>query len=296
MRGFLRRKTMILTVAVLVIVAISVSAAQGKYQFALVSRVLAGVCAPFNSLFMKSAVWTKGKASAVGDLMTTYRDNQKLTAEVDSLRAANLQAAEIWAENERLRQLLDYKRQQPAFQLMTASVVGRESGQVAGSILIDRGRRHGVEKDMPVITAKGLVGTVAQAYDSSAQVQLLLHPRSAVGGVVQRAASRAIGVVSGNTGDHFSPQLQNLARDADVVEGDVIVTSGFGGLYPKGIAIGVVREVRNAEGGLLKYALLAPTVDFNRLEEVMLITNARLLRPEAEPGKPVEAPAGKAAP
>lgn len=293
MKGMLRRKTLILTVAVLIIVAISVSAAQGKYQFALVSRALAGVCAPFNALFMKSAVWTKGKTSAAGDIMSAYRDNQRLTAEVASLRDANLKAAEIWAENERLRQLLDYKRQQPAFQLLAATVVGRESGQVAGAVLIDRGRRHGVEKDMPVVTAQGLVGTVAQVYDSSAQVQLLLHPRSAAGGIVQRAASRAIGVVSGNTGDPFSPQLQNLARDADVVEGDVIVTSGFGGLYPKGIAIGVVREVRNAEGGLLKYALLAPTVDFNRLEEVMLITNARQLRPEAEPVKPGEGPAGK---
>ena len=285
MRGILRRKTMILTVAVLVIVAISVSAAQGKYQFSLVSRMLTGVSAPVDAVFMRIAVWTRGKTNAVGELMTTYRDNQRLKEEVGFLQEANMQAAEIWAENERLRQLLDYKRQQPAFQLTTAGIVGREPGNVAGSVLIDRGRRQGIEKDMPLVTAQGLVGTVTQVYDNSAQVQLLLHPRSAVGGVVQRAASRAIGVVGGNTGDPFSPQLQNLSRDADVIEGDVIVTSGFGGLYPKGIVIGVVREVRNAEGGLLKYALLTPTVDFDRMEEVMVITNARLLRPEAEPVK-----------
>ena len=169
---------------------------------------------------------------------------------------------------------------------MTVAVIGRNSGNVAGSIIIDRGRRQGVERDMPVITGQGLVGTVGQVYENSSQVQLILHPKSAVGGVVQRAASRAIGVVNGNAGDPVSPQLQNLSRDADVIEGDVVVTSGFGGLYPKGIVIGVVREIRNAEGGLLKYALLTPTVDFDRLEEVMLITNARLLRPEAEPAQP----------
>ena len=286
MRSFLRRKTMILTITVLVVVAISVSAAQGKYRFSLVSGILTTISAPIEHAFMQVAVWTNNKSNAVGELMMTYRDNQQLKKQVVSLQEANLQTAEIWAENERLRQLLDYKRQQPSFQLMSVAVIGRNPGNVAGSILIDRGRRQGVERDMPVITGQGLVGTVGQVYENSAQVQLILHPKSAVGGVVQRAASRAIGVVNGNAGDPASPQLQNLSRDADVIEGDVVVTSGFGGLYPKGIVIGVVREIRNAEGGLLKYALLTPTVDFDRLEEVMLITNARLLRPETEPVQP----------
>lgn len=293
MRGVLRRKTMILGIAVLVIVAISVSAAQGKYHFSFVSRMLTAVSAPIDGAFMQVAVWTKSKTNAVGELMMTYRDNQQLKKQVASLKENNMQASEIWAENDRLRQLLDYKRQQPVFNLMTVAVASRDPGNVAGAILIDQGKRQGIEKDMPVVTAQGLVGTVGQVYDNSAQVQLLLHPRSAVGGVVQRSASRAIGVVSGNAGDPTSPQLQNLSRDADIIEGDVIVTSGYGGLYPKGIVIGVVREVRNAEGGLLKYALLTPTVDFDRLEEVMVITNARSLRPEAEPVKPEPAPAEK---
>ena len=293
MRGVLRRKTMILAIAVLVIVAISVSAAQGKYHFSFVSRMLTAVSAPIDGAFMQVAVWTKSKTNAVGELMMTYRDNQQLKKQVASLKENNMQASEIWAENDRLRQLLDYKRQQPVFNLMTVAVASRDPGNVAGAILIDQGKRQGIEKDMPVVTAQGLVGTVGQVYDNSAQVQLLLHPRSAVGGVVQRSASRAIGVVSGNAGDPTSPQLQNLSRDADIIEGDVIVTSGYGGLYPKGIVIGVVREVRNAEGGLLKYALLTPTVDFDRLEEVMVITNARSLRPEAEPVKPEAAPLEK---
>ncbi len=293
MRGILRRKTMILAIAVLVIVAISVSAAQGKYHFSFVSRMLTAVSAPIDGAFMQVAVWTKSKTNAVGELMMTYRDNQQLKKQVASLKENNMQASEIWAENDRLRQLLDYKRQQPVFNLMTVAVASRDPGNVAGAILIDQGKRQGIEKDMPVVTAQGLVGTVGQVYDNSAQVQLLLHPRSAVGGVVQRSPSRAIGVVSGNAGDPTSPQLQNLSRDADIIEGDVIVTSGYGGLYPKGIVIGVVREVRNAEGGLLKYALLTPSVDFDRLEEVMVITNARSLRPEAEPVKPEAAPPEK---
>jgi rod shape-determining protein MreC len=107
-----------------------------------------------------------------------------------------------------------------------------------------------------------------------AAVQLILHPKSAVGGIVQRPASRVSGIVSGNASTPFTPNLINLARDADIVAGDTVLTSGFGSIYPKGIVIGVVEKVANAEGGLLKYAVIAPTVDFSRLEEVMLIVNA----------------------
>jgi len=83
------------------------------------------------------------------------------------------------------------------------------------------------------------------------------------------------GIVQGNKDDKMMARMVNIPRDADVVEGDQIVTSGFGGVYPKGLAVGIVDRIDNDEGGLLKYAVLKPAVDFQKLEEVAVIINSR---------------------
>jgi len=90
--------------------------------------------------------------------------------------------------------------------------------------------------------------------------------------------------VEGDLDNPTMPRMVNIPKTADVVEGDVIVTSGFGGIYPKGLVVGLVSELKNDTGGLLKVALLEPAVDFQRLEDVMVITASREAPPE--PVKP----------
>lgn len=157
-------------------------------------------------------------------------------------------------------------------------------------IIIDRGTQDGVNKDMAVVTEKGLVGTVVEASPNSSKVQLLLDPRSAVGTLVQRPESRVAGIVEGNPSDPMMPRMINIPRNADVVEGDTIVTSGFGGIYPKGLIVGTVSDVQNDSGGLLKIAILDPAVDFQKLEDVAVIVTSReappapLTPPQQTPG------------
>lgn len=133
---------------------------------------------------------------------------------------------------------------------------------------------------MAVVTDKGLVGHVIEAGPTSAKVQLLLDPRSSVGTLVQRADSRVAGIVEGDMDNPTMPRMVNIPKTADVEEGDVVVTSGFGGVYPKGLNVGTVAEMRNDEGGLLKIAVLEPAVDFQKLEDVMVITASREAPPE----------------
>jgi rod shape-determining protein MreC len=82
-------------------------------------------------------------------------------------------------------------------------------------------------------------------------------------------------IVEGNGTNSFMPKMVNIARDADIIKNDKIITSGFGGIYPKGLLVGEVVDVVNEEGGLLKYAVLKPAVDFDRLEEVLVIVRSR---------------------
>lgn len=171
--------------------------------------------------------------------------------------------------------MLDYKKSAPQFDFVTAAVVARDPGTWTNIIVINRGTAQGIAKDMPVVTSQGLVGNVVQAYSSTAKVQLILDPRSAVGALVQRPESRVAAIVEGNGARPLSPRMVNLARDADVIKGDQVITSGFGGIYPKGLMLGEVVDVVNEEGGLLKYAVLKPAVDFDRLEEVFVIVRSR---------------------
>jgi len=168
---------------------------------------------------------------------------------------------------------------------VAARVIGRESATWSSMIVISKGTLAGIQKNMAVVTEKGVVGHVVEAGPNSSKVQLILDPRSSVGTLVQRPESRVTGIVEGDMDNPTMPRMVNIPKTADVVEGDVIVTSGYGGIYPKGLIVGLVSELKNDAGGLLKIAILESAVDFQKLEDVAVIVNSREAPPE-----PLESP------
>lgn len=272
---FLNKKTVILLVAVIAVFLLAGSAARGKYQFPVMERFVTIVLAPLESVVSRVGFSFRQVGSSIGQLMTVYRDNQALKAENEQLQQSNLNVTEILAENARLRAMLDYKTTAPQFDFVAAKVIARDPGTWTSTIVINKGSSSGIAKDMAVVTPGGLVGDVTSVYSNSAKVQLILDPRSAVGALVQRPESRVAGIVEGNGANPLTPRMVNIARDADIIKGDRIITSGFGGIYPKGLLVGQVTDVVNEEGGLLKYAVLKPAVDFDRLEEVFVIVGSR---------------------
>ena len=290
--GLFHKKTVILLVAVLTLFLLVSLQAQGKYKFVFMEEFITTVLAPVQSI-VSSVGFNFRKASlSTGELMTAYRDNQTLRAENEEIRQNNLNVTEIAAENSRLRAMLDYKKVANQFDLVTATVVGRDLGTWNSTIIINRGSADGITKDMPVVTPQGLVGSVVNVYTKVAKVQLILDPRSAVGTLVQRPESRVAAIVEGSNASPLTPKMVNIARDADIIKSDKLITSGFGGIYPKGLLIGEVVDIVNEEGGLLKYAYLKPAVDFGRLEEVSVIVRSRepiptLSPPAAVPGKAI---------
>ena len=128
---------------------------------------------------------------------------------------------------------------------------------------------------MAVVTGKGLVGRVTEVAPLSSKVQLILDVRSSVGTLVQRTESRVTGIVTGTLDNPYMPQMVNIPRNADVQDGDIVITSGFGGIYPKGIPVGQIVSQRSDDTGLLKVAQIETAVDFQRLEDVAIITASR---------------------
>lgn len=241
----------------------------------------------FLSPFQKSFSWFGGGVSDLKDSVEEVQNMQveleSLREEVKTLRSQNLNASEAMSENQRLRALLGYKVSATQFDLIAASIIGRESATWSSVVLINRGTLDGVADNMAVVTELGLVGHVVEAGFNTAKVQLILDPRSSVGTLIQRPESRVAGIVEGDINNPHAPKMVNIPKDADVKVDDMIVTSGFGGVYPKGIVVGKIKEIHNDEGGLLKYGIVATTVNFEKLEDVAIIVNSRETPPEPLP-------------
>ncbi|MBX6378155.1 MAG: rod shape-determining protein MreC, partial [Clostridia bacterium] len=139
-----------------------------------------------------------------------------------------------------------------------------------GTVTIDKGSAAGVREGMVVVEAQGLVGRVVSTSPHTAVVRLLTDPQSGVGAQVQRAESGAYGVVLGQ-GSGRQLNMRFYSRDADVVPGDVVVTSGLSALFPAGLPIGRVTAVDSEDFGLVRTARVEPFADIDRLREVLLL-------------------------
>ena len=202
------------------------------------------------------------------DWKSVRRDNATLRDENEHLRVQAMQAGETREENARLRRLLVLRDRLP-LATVAGEVIGREAGGWVRSLTVNRGRGDGIAQQTPVIVPDGLVGRVVQVHRGAAVIQLLNDPASTVGAVVQR--TRTAGLVEGDAGG--TVRFKFMARDgASVAPGDLVVTSGLGTLFPKGLPVGRVIKIEDKGSALFHFAVLAPAVDFSRVEEVLLVT------------------------
>jgi len=193
-------------------------------------------------------------------------DNSLLREELATARV-QLQEQRALAERSRtLEQLLGLK-DRSALSMAAADVIAAGATPEFRTVTIDKGTDGGLHRDMAVIAPGGVVGRVVMSGLHASQVQLLIDRNAAAGALIER--SRAQGVVMG--GDNGSLRMQYVGETADVRVGDVVITSGIDGIYPKGFVIGRVTTVQHGVGGY-KLIAIAPAVDFSSLEEVMVIT------------------------
>ena len=250
-------------------------AARGRFHSSAATTTVGTVLAPFEMAFSWCSQQIYHITENIHEIATVHQQNEMLKNEIDQLRQENMMAEEYAAENVRLRELLSYKQTAKQFDLLAARVIGRDASLWTSTIIIDRGAQDGVRENMPVVTGKGLVGHVTEVAPISSKVQLILDARSSVGTLIQRSASRVTGIVVGAADNPYMPQMVNIPRNADIEDGDIVITSGFGGVYPKGLTVGRVSSQRSDDSGLLKIAVIEPSVDFQRLEDVAVITASR---------------------
>lgn len=267
---------------------------------ARVDRVLT----PLQSGLSQAAVNLRVLAQPGQDKASLRQEVERLSAELDRLQVAAQQVDDLRRENRDLRQQLGFRRQRPDLDLEGASIVGRsvaaEPGPVLRSIKLDIGRRDGVTSRMTVVSHRGLVGQVVRLDSQWSEVMLITDPRSRIVGRIGR--SQATGMVFGLPGGGLV--MRHIPQDPEggpphVQVGDIIETSGMSRRFPGQLIIGQVVAVRQNDVAKWQEATIRPSVDFDALELVMVVTAWRqgeaseaAATPGAEPFPP--APAGPA--
>lgn len=215
--------------------------------------------------------------SGLRDFFSVFRSNHWLRLENEELKES-LAAAEYWIqqmkelreENLRLGALLEYQTTHSRiFDLVVARVIGKDADNWNQTLILDKGSSMGLACDMAVLAPAGMVGRIIAVTPHTAEVLLLVDRESAIGARVMETRFSP-GMVSG-TGQDDLLEMLRVDHDAEILSGQTVITSGYGSIFPKGLMIGTVEDVLPDSNGLTKRATIRPSVDFRRLEEVMVI-------------------------
>jgi rod shape-determining protein MreC len=219
----------------------------------------------------------------VGDIWRHYfflvnaaQENGRLRKELETATARIENCNEIELANRRLRSLIRFQ-QDIDQKMLPAEVVGKDPSPWFKSVIIDKGRADGVVKGLPVVIPEGIAGQVVAVSAHHAKVLLIIDANNAVDALVQR--SRARGIVTGAADNRCI--FKYVSRQDDVQEGDMLIASGLDGVYPKGLAIGRVAAVDRPTAGIFQDVTVTPVVDFQTLEEVLVVMAPRPSEPEA---------------
>ncbi len=210
----------------------------------------------------------------IRELEAVREENKRLHRKVMELALRNSWLNEEHLENQRLRQLLGF-RSELEHKVIPADVVAAEPNRRQFTVVINKGRRDGVRRNMPVVNMYGLVGKILEVSAENAVVQLMIEPSFRASALDQR--SRVFGIIKPGSG--FTLRLDNVPLPEDVKVGDQVISSGLGRIYPPGIKIGTVSSVESERTfsddyqtfGIFKMIQVTASVDFSRLEELFVL-------------------------
>jgi len=229
------------------------------------------VLSPAQKILSKIGFDIKDKLDTIPQIFYLKEENEALKKQVAELLQYKQNLLEYQRENTDLRSLLGFKDKNLQYDLEAAEVIARDTGNWFNVILIDKGEKQALKKDMAVITNEGLVGCIISTTANTSKVMLITDERSSISAMLQR--TRDNGIVKGSI--DIAPRgylkMDFLSQDANLVKGDIVISSGLGGLVPKGIVIGEVVETKKESYELMQYAIIKPAVDFLKLERVFVI-------------------------
>ncbi len=229
-------------------------------------RVMIAFVAPFQELATHVVKTVQDSWWRYFFLVSVARENQQLLQQLAESQQKIIQQRELELENQRLRELLGFKRALPA-PVIAAEIIGKDPSAWFKTVIIDKGSTEGLRRGLPAVSSLGVVGQIIEVSARQSRLMLIIDRNSGADALVQR--TRARGIVKGASQDDC--YLDYVLHADDVRVGDLVVSSGFDGVYPKGLLIGTVTAVDFKGGDFFKDVQITPAVNFDKLEEVLII-------------------------
>ncbi len=219
--------------------------------------------------------YLKNKISGNGtfftDINNLKQENKELKERNSELEQSLRELENIKSQNETLKEYLDLTEKYGEYKTIPGYVINKDISNYSKTVVINIGKKDGVEENMTVIADKGLVGHVVSVTDSTAKVQTIIDTASSVSAVMSTDKNSI--VCKGTLDETSVLKGMYIPTDANVAQGESVETSGLGGIYPKGIHIGTIKKVENTKNPTDRYALVETAVDFSKLDTVLVITN-----------------------
>jgi len=262
-------RKMVLIVGVIVLIAVNIivlSVSSKRYAAFGLERIAISFISPFQELVTRTMRFARDIWYHYFYLVSVTRQNQMLGAQLNQALEINNQWRETELANVRLRNLLDFEKT-IAEMAVAAEVIGKDPSAWFKTVIIDKGKADGLTTGLPVVMPQGIAGQVVEVSNHYSKVMLIIDRNGAVDALVQR--TRARGVIKGESTDRC--RLEFVLRKNDVRVGDVVVSSGLDGVYPKGLRIGIVADVIDHDADIFHEIIVTPFVDFEKLEEVLVV-------------------------
>lgn len=266
-------RLILLSAILLTLTLIFLVSTLGSQRFGILHKLIFEVTGPVQKVFSGSAEYVHSFKKEYVDLVGVREENKRLWKELQKSRSAAYKNRESLATNARLKKLLDFKESSD-LPLLSARIVGKDPSLWFRTVIVDRGSSEGVFKGMAVVSGEGIVGQVLTVSPNYSKVLLAIAPSSAIDVLLQK--SRVRGILKGSGSLIF--KLNYVLKTVDVQEGDFIVTAGYGGLFPRGLPVGVVSKVIKKRRGMFLEIEVTPAVDFLTLENLLIIEREILFK------------------
>ncbi len=266
-------KFKVLIVLLVLLAGIMAYAAANGRLSAAPGELMGAVAVPFQKVAAAISGASEDFINKYIRIDSIIAENEQLTKENADLREKMVDYDMMKRENEQYKEAWQIKEENPSYQVVNANVIGRDALEKYYSFTIDKGSRHGVKVKDSVMTENGIVGRVIEVGPNYAKVATILDPSVSIGCMVSRTGDS--GLVGGDNVLSQNKQctMSLLARDTLATEGDEVITTGLGGVFPRGLPVGTVKEVLLEASGKSMYAIIDPYEDIESVKMVMVITS-----------------------
>jgi rod shape-determining protein MreC len=263
--------TLACVVFIVVIIAIAASGGFGGRAGA-VADTAGAVSSPVQRMMTSVVSWLEGVYGYIYKYDALQAENEELKKQIAEAQAQARENAEAVEEVKRLRELLNFSEKHTEFDLDSTKIVGWNPSNWSSTFTISKGSNSGIEVGDCVITESGfLCGQVAELGTSWATVRTVIDVDISIGVLVGEGGNAAMAIGDFSLMQDGCVKLYYLTEGTQLLEGDVIITSGRGGFFPQGLVIGTIKEVRTEAGGQTIYGIIKPSCDFGTMSQVVVI-------------------------